>query len=118
MKELLLKGIFEAVQELESFVVLDVPDEVISIVARVVSVAEKSGVRVDWLNLIIDEVSFKRDHAALAIKTSHLSNQVAKLREELGKAEGELGVVRAEMAPMNFYTGPVANEKICIIADP
>lgn len=44
MKELLLKGIFEALQELESFVVLDVPDVVISRVARMVSTAEKSGV--------------------------------------------------------------------------
>lgn len=33
MKELLLKGIFEAVQGLESFAILDIPDEVISRVA-------------------------------------------------------------------------------------
>lgn len=68
MKELLLKGIFEAVQELESFIILDVPDEVISRVARVVFVAEKSGVRVNWLDRIIDEVSSKHDHAILADK--------------------------------------------------
>lgn len=67
---------------------MDVPDEVISRVARVVSVAEKSRVRANWLDRIIDEVSSKGDHAALADKESRLSNQVAKLHEELGKAEG------------------------------
>lgn len=30
MKELVLKGIFEGMQELEFFAVLDIPDEVIS----------------------------------------------------------------------------------------
>lgn len=73
MKELLLKGIFESVQELESFAVLDVPDEVISRVARVVSAAKKSGVRVDWLDRVIGEVSSRRDHAILATKEGRLS---------------------------------------------
>lgn len=95
MKEFLLKGIFEAVQELESFAILDVPDEVISRVARVVSVAEKSGLRVDWLNRVIGEISSRRDLAILENKEDHLSNQVARLREELGRAEEELRVVRA-----------------------
>lgn len=57
MKELLLKGIFEAVQELESFAILDVPDKVISRVTRVVCATEKSGVRVDWLDRVIGEVA-------------------------------------------------------------
>lgn len=117
MKELLLKGIFEAVQELESFAILDVPDKVISRVTRVVCAVEKSGVRVDWLDRVIGEVSSRRDHAILANKESRLSNQVAQLREELGRAEKQLGVVRAEMALRNFCTGVVANERICIIAN-
>lgn len=47
-----------------------------------------------------------------------MSNEVAKLLEELGRAEEQLGIVLAEMALMNFCTRPVVNEKICIIADP
>lgn len=43
MKELILKGIFEGVQALESFVVLVVPDKVISSVACTVATAEKMG---------------------------------------------------------------------------
>lgn len=77
----------------------------ISRVALVVSAAQKSGVRVNWLDRIIGEVSLKRDHAILANKESCLSNQVTKLRKELGKAEGELGVVRAEMALRIFILG-------------
>lgn len=45
VKEVILMGIFEGVQELESFSVLDVPDEVIARVAKVISTAEKFGVR-------------------------------------------------------------------------
>lgn len=39
-------------QELESFSILDVPDLVISRVARVVFAAKKLGIRVDWLDRV------------------------------------------------------------------
>lgn len=41
VKEVILKGIFEGVQELEFFSILDVPGEVIGRVARVISTASK-----------------------------------------------------------------------------
>lgn len=69
------------------------------------------------MDRIIGEVSSKREHGILADKESRLVNQVTKLHEELGRAEEELGVVHAKMA-LRFCTEPVANEKICIIADP
>lgn len=87
MKELILKGIFEGVQELESFSILDVPDVVISRVALVVSAVEKSGIRIDWLDRLIGEVSSRWDYAALAQQEEHLSIWVTELHEELGRAE-------------------------------
>lgn len=45
MKELILNKIFESVQELEPFDILDVPEEVISKVARTVAAVEKMGIR-------------------------------------------------------------------------
>lgn len=74
MQELMLKGIFEGVRELESFSVLDVPDAVISRVARVISAAEKSWIRVGWLDRVIYDISSRQDHAALANKEERLSN--------------------------------------------
>lgn len=53
VKEVILKGIFEGVQELESFSILDVPDEVISEVTQVIFAAEKSRIRVDWFDRAI-----------------------------------------------------------------
>lgn len=47
MKELVLRGIFEGVQVLESFTFLGVPDEVLSSVARTVVTAERMKVMVD-----------------------------------------------------------------------
>lgn len=41
MKELILNTIFKGVQKLESFAILNVPDEVVSKVARTVAVAQK-----------------------------------------------------------------------------
>lgn len=90
MKELILRGIFEGLQELKSFSILDVPDAVTSRVAWVVPTAEKSGIWVGWLDRIIGEISTRRDHTALARKKEHLSTGVAELREELG-AEQQLG---------------------------
>lgn len=59
MKEIILLGIFRGVQELESFSVLDVPDEVIAGVAKVISTAEKFGIRVDWLDRAIGDICLK-----------------------------------------------------------
>lgn len=119
MKELILKGIFEAVQELDSFFVLDVPDVVISRVARMISAAEKARIRIDWLDCGINKISSGRDHAAWQIKRIVCAgrNRVAQLQEELGKMEEKLGEVRAEMALRNFCPGPMLNEKVYIIAD-
>lgn len=39
-----VEGYIRGVQELESFVILDVPDKVIPRVARVISAVEKSGI--------------------------------------------------------------------------
>lgn len=72
-----------------------------------ISVEEKSGIRVDWLDHVIGEVSSRWDHAVLANKETHLSNQVAKLREELGRADEQLGEVRAKMALRNLCSGLV-----------
>lgn len=117
VKEVVLRGIFEGVQELESFSALDVPDEVIARVARVISAAEKSGVRVDWLDRAIGDICSRREHADLASRRERLSNRAAVPREELKKVEDELEGVCAEMSLKNFAPGPVPNDKICIIAD-
>lgn len=45
VKELTLKGIFQGVQALESFAVLDVLEEVISLMAHIVAIVEKLGVK-------------------------------------------------------------------------
>lgn len=117
MKEVVLKGIFERVQELESFSVLEVPGEVIARVARVISTAEKAGIRVDWLDRAIGDICSRRDQAVLASKRDQLSNRAAKLREELRKVDEELERVCAEMTSRDFAPGLVPNDKICIIAD-
>lgn len=53
-------------QELESFSILDVPNLMLSSVAPVVSGAEKSGIRVDWLDRVISETYTRRNHSVLA----------------------------------------------------
>lgn len=84
---------------------MDVPDEVISRVARVMFVAEKSRICVDWLDRAIGEICSKRDHAVLAVKRARLSSRAADLHGELGRVEEELAVVCAEMANKNFLLG-------------
>lgn len=117
VKEVILTGLFDGVQELESFSVLDVPDEVIARIARVISTAEKFGIRVDWLDRALGEICSRREHAVLEDRRNRLSNQAAKLREELRKVDEELEGVNAEMASRDFVPGPVPNDKICIIVD-
>lgn len=49
IKELVLKGIFEGARALESFTFLDVPNEVLSSVARTVATAERMNIRMNCL---------------------------------------------------------------------
>lgn len=56
MKEFILKEIIEGVQKLESFVILDVPDEVVSWMARTVDAVEKMGNQIEWLDSVIGEI--------------------------------------------------------------
>lgn len=59
-----MKGIYKSVQVLESFAVLEVPEEIISSVARTMATAEKVRVKIGWLDellatyAIIETISF------------------------------------------------------------
>lgn len=50
--------------ELESFSILDVPDQVVSKVARVVAAVGKMGIQIRWLDKVIDDT--RRYHSTLA----------------------------------------------------
>lgn len=79
MKELVLRGIFEGVQALESFTFLGVPDEVLSSVARMVATAERIKVRVDWLDAVIGNIRLRRDRFVLSEKEERLRARLAEL---------------------------------------
>lgn len=80
MKELILKGIFEGVQEQESFSILDVPrfgdlQSCLGVVAT-----EKCDTRVDWLDLVIGDIWAQRDHSVVAQQEEQLLIRVTELR--------------------------------------
>lgn len=53
VKMLILYKLYKGVLKLESFTILDVPDNVFSKVARIVIVTEKMGIRVEWIDQVI-----------------------------------------------------------------
>lgn len=65
IKELVLKGIFKGARALESFTFLDVPDEVLSSVARTVTTVERMNIRMNWLDGVLGDICLPRDHLAL-----------------------------------------------------
>lgn len=82
MKEIILRGIFEGVREVESFPILDVPGQVISRVACLVAAGEKARVRIGWLDNIIGEIYVRRNHSSLGQKEEQLSFRLTELQEE------------------------------------
>lgn len=68
IKELVLKGVFEGVQALESFTFLRVPDEVLYSVARTVATTKRIKVRMDWLDEVIGDICVRRDRLVLSRK--------------------------------------------------
>lgn len=79
MKELVLRGIFEGVQALESFSFLGVPDEVLSSVARTVVTAERMKVRVHWFDAVIGNICLRTDRLVLLEKEEQLKALLAEL---------------------------------------
>lgn len=54
---MILKGLFKVVHALECFSNLNVPDQVVSKVARTVTAAEKMGIQIRWLDKVIGNFS-------------------------------------------------------------
>lgn len=117
MKELVLKGIFEGVQALESFTFLKVPDETISSAGRCVATVEKMGVKIDWLHKIIGDICNRRDRFVLSRKVEQLKARLTELWEEPKKVQQVLEEVRAERSIKHLPPSSGDNDKICIIAD-
>lgn len=87
MKELVLKGTFNGVWVLESFAVLEVPDELVFLVARTIATAEKVGVRIEWLDQVIGDISAWGDHLILKQKEEHRSTWLEELQEETDRVQ-------------------------------
>lgn len=116
IKELVLKGIFEGVRALESFTFLDVPDEVLSSVARTVATAERMNIRMNWLDGVLGDICLRRDRLALSRREKELQIRLAGLLEEVRVVEQQLGEVRAEMSVKGLPSGSGDSDKICIFS--
>lgn len=85
--ELVLKGIFEGVGTLESFAILDVPDQVISKVTRIAMAVEKIGIKIALVDKVIGDICARRDHFILSQKEEQVETRLAELQEEVGKVQ-------------------------------
>lgn len=90
IKELVLKGIFEGARALESYTFLDVPDEVLSSVARTVATAERMNIRMDWLDGVLGDICLRRDRLAHSIRENELQVHLAGLLKEVREVERQL----------------------------
>lgn len=52
-------------EKLETFVIVDVPDNIVSKVACTIATAKKMGIKVGWIDKVIEDTYAKRDHFAL-----------------------------------------------------
>lgn len=64
-KKLILEEIYQGVGKLETFNILDVPDNIVLKAVSTVVVAGKMGIQVEWIDRVIGEISFRRDHFEL-----------------------------------------------------
>lgn len=116
LKELVLKGIFEAAKALESYSFVDVPDEVLSSVARTVATAERMSIRMDWLDGVLGDICLRRDRLALSRKEVELQARLAELLEEVREIEQQLGEVRAEMSTKGPTSSLGDSDKIIVFS--
>lgn len=56
MRETIIKGLFSSTQKLEEFKILEVSSNVLSGVANIAVAAAKMGVKVDWMDKVLDEI--------------------------------------------------------------
>lgn len=102
MKELVLRGIFESVQALESFTFLGIPDGVLSLVARTVAKAERMKVRVDWLYTVIGNICLRRDRLVFSEREGRHRARLAALLEETTRVQQMLGEIQDAVSARVF----------------
>lgn len=100
---MIAKGIFEGVQKLESFNILDVPDKVISKVACTVATVEKIGIRIEWLAKVICDICARKSlHSSTEGRAALDSSWSYRGKWARGKI---LAGVRSEMSLRNLPSG-------------
>lgn len=62
---MVLEELFHVVQKLKSFNILQVSSQKVFEVADVVVASTKMGIKVEWINRVLDEIGAKKDHYAL-----------------------------------------------------
>lgn len=114
IKELVLKGIFEGAQALESYTFLNVPDEVLSSVTRTVATVERMNIRMDWLDGVLGDICLRRDRLVLSRRENELQVHLAGLLEEVREVERQLGEVRAEMSTKGLPSSLGDSDRIVV----
>lgn len=116
IKELVLKGIFEGARALESYTFLNVPDEVLSSVARTIATAERMNIRMDWLDGVLGDICLRRDRLVLSRRENELQAHLVGLLEEVREVERQLGEVRAVMSTKGLPSSLGDSDRIVVFS--
>lgn len=65
IKKVILEVIFQVMQKLETYIVLDIPEKMVSEVADRVDAVTNMGIRVKWIYNVYGEIGAKKGHYIL-----------------------------------------------------
>lgn len=79
IQAIFINRLFESVQKLEKYMIIDVSPQVLAEVTDVTASATKMGVRVDWLYDILGKILHKKKHLDLLRRWKELTKELEQL---------------------------------------
>lgn len=96
MRRMILEELYNSVQKLEKFTVLEVSAQVVSEVASTVAIAAM-GVKVGWINKIFGDIAAKREHFNLLPEAQNLEKKIEQLARKKVEAVRRFEEIEEEM---------------------
>lgn len=118
MRKMFVEGLFNSVQKLERFTILEVPSQIVSDIVDIVAAATRMGTQVKWIDSIIDAIVRKREHYNLIQEAQNLEKKIEQLDCETKEAFRRFKEIYIELVYKDYGILTVYNYRIRVIGRP
>lgn len=94
---------------------MEIPPQVLSELAYIVATATRMGVKIEWIDRILGEISTKREYFNLLQQAQNLRKEIEQLDREREKALRRLGEIDVEMVYKDNGIHTILNYRTLVV---